>query len=283
MKVGFVFTNYNSAIHSIELLESLKEMLVHENFFIKVVIVENGSKQGEKNKLNDFVKGWLHADWVKVIDLNDNIGYFGGLNVGLRYIRKYFPEYEWLMVGSNDLLFPKTFMNDLSDSRDKIQSYPVVSPDIVTTDGVHQNPHVIEKISKFRELIYDLYYSNYLVGKLIKHIASLTKLFTDRKDEKYYMVDQEIYQGYGACYLLSPLYHRHFMDFPQDSFLMHEEYFLSKMLSDKGFKVFYEPSICVIHKHHGTVSEMPKKEYWKISREAHIKYRQYVKIFRKTK
>ena len=41
---------------------------------------------------------------------------------------------------------------------DRIREHAVLAPDITTLDGSHQNPHVINEISKTRELVYDIYY-----------------------------------------------------------------------------------------------------------------------------
>jgi GT2 family glycosyltransferase len=63
------------------------------------------------------------------------------------------------------------------------------------------------------------------------------------------------------------------------TFLMYEEFFLSKQLADKGYKIFYEPSIKVIHLTHATTNNLPSKTKWLIARDSHKIYRKYVKIF----
>jgi hypothetical protein len=157
--------------------------------------------------------------------------------------------------------------------------YPVISPDIITLDGVHQNPHVISKIGKFREFIYNLYYANYYLAIAIRRVAKLTRKFTDRQDETHHNVAQEIYQGYGACYVLGPLFFRYLEELWAPSFLMHEEYFLSKQLSDKGLSVYYEPAIRVQHCCHGAMATITGRKAWEAARAAQKIYRQHVRIF----
>jgi hypothetical protein len=60
---------------------------------------------------------------------------------------------------------------------------------------------------------------------------------------------------------------------------MGEEFFLSKMLKDKGLSIYYEPAIHVIHRCHAAIDNVPNKRMWEISREAHRIYRKHVKIF----
>jgi GT2 family glycosyltransferase len=184
-------------------------------------------------------------------------------------------------VGNNDVLFPNDFYQRLIQNKNLFFKYPVISPDIITTDGFHQNPHVIKKISKFREIIYDLYHSNYQVAKIILMIASLSKKITSRRDILFYDHPREIYQGYGACYILTPLFFKNFKQLDSPTFLMYEEYFLSLQLKNKGFKIYYEPSISLKHLMHATTNKLPGKLKWQFSRESHKLHRRTNKIFNK--
>jgi GT2 family glycosyltransferase len=209
----------------------------------------------------------------------ENVGYFKGLNLGIRQLRASQPDINLMVVGNNDLVFPADFADAVCRSLSTFDKYPVVSPDIVTLGGVHQNPHVSRKIGKFREFIYNLYYANYYLAIVIRKLAKLTRSFTDRPDETHHDVAQEIYQGYGACYVLGPAFFRHFEELWAPSFLMHEEYFLSKQLSDKGLSVYYEPSIRVHHRCHGAMATITSRKAWEAARTAQKVYRQHVRIF----
>jgi GT2 family glycosyltransferase len=148
----------------------------------------------------------------------------------------------------------------------------------VTLDGEHQNPHVVKKISKSREVVYDLYYSNYLLARLILWMARATRSLTDREDERQYRTAQPIYQGHGSCYLIGPKFFEHFQELWAPTFLMGEEFFLSKQLSDKGMKTWYTPAIQVTHCCHGALGSLPSKKLWQFARDAHRVYRRYVKV-----
>jgi GT2 family glycosyltransferase len=184
-----------------------------------------------------------------------------------------------IVVGNNDLIFPADFAESLRRNLPTLEKYAVVSPDIVTLDGAHQNPHVIRKIGKLREFIYNLYYANYYSSIAIRQVAKLTRSFTDRRDETQHKVAQEIYQGYGACYVLGPVFFRHFEELWAPTFLMHEEFFLSKQLSDKGLSVYYEPSIKVLHCCHGAMAAIAGRKAWEAARAAQKIYRQHVRVF----
>lgn len=274
MEVGFVFTNYNNTQYTKEVIESI---IGSDAFKAPIIVVDNASKKNHKEELKELE---LKYDNVIIIYNEDNIGYFKGLNTGIKYGRKAFELIKYWVIGNNDLIFPKNIYSDIIDSKNILSTYPVISPNIVTVDGIPQNPHVITGISKIREFVYDLYHANYIMAGIIRKLAKITHSFTDRSDESQHEIAQEICQGYGACYILTPMFFENFKELWSPTFLMYEEYFLSLQLERRGFKTYYEPSIKVQHHWHATTATLPKKFYWELSRDAHKEYRKYVKFWR---
>lgn len=274
MKIGFVFTNYNNSMYSIEAVRSILKNTNSDSAHI--VIVDNNSDVKNVELLKDTLNKHKH---IHLILNKSNIGYFNGLNCGIKYLRNIKEKLELIVVGNNDLIFPINFINSIHSNLSKFQHHAVISPNIITLDGVHQNPHVIHGISKFREIIFDLYYCNYYFAVIIKRVAELTKNFTDRKDEDKFAIAQTIYQGYGACYIMGPLFFKFFDILWAPTFLFGEEYFLSLQLESKKLHFYYEPSIIVKHHLHATMAKLQNKHLWRISRESHKVYRKYVKIW----
>jgi GT2 family glycosyltransferase len=271
MNFGYVCTNFNNT----RFTQLAVKSLVDGGANSPIVVVDNKSDDENRQLLKDLGASYSNVDLV----LNDeNVGYFPGLNIGLRHFRERYPGIDYIVVGNNDLVFPLEFSSKLWKVLPSLQSHAVISPDIVTVDGVHQNPHVISAISKRREVIYDLYYSSYVLAKVINTIAKLTKMFTDRRDEERWQEPGPIYQGHGACYILTPVFFEYFTELWAPSFLMGEEFFLSKQLNDRGLQVYYEPAIQVVHHWHASVGTIPSRKIWEISRQAHNTYRKYVRI-----
>lgn len=271
--IYFVVTNFNNAQFSQKMYESVKAC---RNIDFTFVVVDNKSESEDLEQLDA-----LSANSnVVVIKNSENVGYFSGLNIGIRYVRQNYPDAEYLVVGNNDIIVPTNFADKLIEYKAILDKYPVVSPNIRMLDGTPQNPHVISGISKKREFVYDLYHFSYLFAGLIVRLAKLTHRFTDRKDEQHHAVAQEIHQGYGACYILTPKFFEHFDALWAPTFLMYEEYFLAKQLEDKGFKTYYEPGIMVTHHCHASTGTLPGKFRWQLSRNAHKEYRKYVKVWR---
>lgn len=272
MEIAYVCTNFNNTKFT---RDAVKTLLTNPGHQIHIVIVDNQSRSEGVAELEQ-----LNRDYpqVKVIYNSDNVGYFRGLNVGIAHVREQHPQVQVMLVGNNDLTFALDFVDSVAARMVLFERYPVVSPDIVTLDGEHQNPHVIRQISKLREFMFDLYFANYYLGRAIKWLAGRTQRVSDRRDEEQWETGQTIYQGHGACYLLGPLFFSHFELLWAPTFLMGEEFFLSKQLSDAGMQIYYEPGIRLTHLWHATIGEQPSRKMWEISRDSHRLYRKHVKL-----
>ncbi|MCO4095147.1 MAG: glycosyltransferase family 2 protein [Acidovorax sp.] len=273
MKIAYVCTNYNNSHFTLAAVDSLMRNDGHD---IEVVAVDNASVEPERAKLRPLAQQYPS---VQVIESPDNTGYFRGLNLGLQALRAKRPDIEWVVVGNNDLEFPADFCDLLERNATRLEAHSVISPDVVTLDGEHQNPHVIAGISTVREIFYDLYYSNYHLGRLIYKVAKMFPRVSERTDEEQWRVAQPIYQGHGSCYVLGPRYFRQFKELWAPTFMMSEEFFLSKQLQDAGERVWYEPKIRVVHHWHGSLEQLPSRKRWDMARDAHREYRKYVKVF----
>lgn len=271
MNICYVCTNYNNSEYTFKAIESL---ILDEDNLYKIVVIDNNSNLSEVGLLKNLLSTF---ECVDIIFNDVNVGYFGGLNLGLNYIKSLKLTFDWVIVGNNDLLFPANFSSQLSLLNSELINHPVVSPDIVTIEGEHQNPHVISNISRVREIFYDIYFYNYFAGIIIKMLSRTFAVFTRRSDMIYWRKPGFIYQGHGSCYLLGPNFFKIFHELWAPTFLMSEEFFLSKQLSDAGFKIYYEPAIQVIHHWHGSLEKLPSRQRWEFARNAHREYRKYVK------
>lgn len=272
--LGFVFTNYNNSLDTIKTVDSIFQIKIDSPFII--IIVDNNSNSDQVNILQDLKL--KYPDVILILG-KENIGYFKGLNLGIKYINNLNIKIKYLVIGNNDLYFPQDFYSNLILNQHSFDNYPVISPNIITEDGIYQNPHVINKISKFREIMFDLYFMNYTLARIIKKIAKITNYFTDRSDEQHHNKSQIIYQGHGSCYILTPIFFENFEELYAPTFLMGEELFLSLQLRQQNFQLYYESNVKIVHKWHASINNIPGKNIWKIAKESHKVYRKYIKIF----
>lgn len=274
MNIAYICTNYNNSAFTVAAVESLRKAQRHR---VRVVVVDNASRPEEVEILRRLSAS--DPD-VELIANADNVGYFRGLNIGIEALRRRHPKLGWMIVGNNDLEFPADFCDKLERHQGRLRAHCVVSPDVVTLDGEHQNPHVIAKISTVREIFYDLYYANYHLGRLIYKLAKMFPRATRRGDEDQWQVSRPIYQGHGSCYLLTPKFFEKFEALWAPTFLMAEELFLSEQLKKVGEQVYYSPTISVVHHWHGSLQSVPSRRRWDMARDAHREYRKHVKVFK---
>jgi GT2 family glycosyltransferase len=267
---AFVCTNYNNSHFTRDFVFSIVSAEYFDNSRHKIVVVDNSDNESEYENLKLILEIY---PFVVVIRPEVNLGYFRGLNEGIKFIRKMFPEINNILIGNNDLKIKSDFFRSLEHIVDLLDKYPVIAPDIITLDGIHQNPHVKDKVSWFKLLILDVYYSNYNLGKFMFSINKIIFRFF-RKSDVDHQFEGEILQGYGACYILSRVFFDNFAILDAPTFLMGEEAFLSLQIKKIGYYPYYTNKIKISHIDHATVSKVDSYLFWKISSESHRIYRE---------
>lgn len=271
MDYAYICTNYNNAHYTRDAVQTINDDVKPP---VKIVVVDNRSEPGDIEVLKAIARE--HPN-VELILNEQNIGYFPGLNVGIDRMRDTSPNVTTMVVGNNDLEFSAEFGKCLEDVIADAEDRPVISPYVETLDGMPQNPHVVSGISRGREMMYDLYYSNYHLAKLIRAVARRTQHVTDRRDEEGHAEPQYIYQGHGSCYILTPAFFREFERLWAPTFMMGEEFFLSRQLSERGYMTYYDPRVRIRHRCNGAIENVPAQKMWRLARDAHRVYRRYVK------
>jgi GT2 family glycosyltransferase len=271
MKYAYVCTNYNNAHYTRDAVRTLNAGTLPP---ARIVVVDNQSKPEDVAALKAIAAD--HPNVALVLNA-ENVGYFAGLNDGIDHMRSLDPSVTTMVVGNNDLEFPSDFGAHLTDVIADAGERPVISPYVETLDGMPQNPHVVAGISRARELVYDLYYANYQLARLIRATARRTARVTDRHDEAGHAQPQYIYQGHGSCYVLTPRFFAEFERLWAPTFMMGEEFFLSHQLAQRGYMTYYDPRIRIRHRCNGAIENVPARKMWRLARDAHRVYRRYVK------
>lgn len=267
MRLGYVCTNYENASFTATAVRTLHEQRgEHE---VHTVIVNNGASAGDLEALRAIERAHPR---VEVLTGHGNVGYFAGLNLGIERLRRTAPQVAHLVVGNNDLEFPAGFMDGLEAHAAVFARWPVVSPDLVTPAGVHQNPLVRQPITRARQMVWRAYYTNHAVATVIAWLARATHRWTARPErvrgDEWSREAGPVIQGYGACYILGPLYFKHFDRLYAPTFLMQEEFFLGEQLRAVGQQVYYDPRFVVLHRDHAAFDRLPSRRIWEVSRDS---------------
>jgi len=80
-RIYFIAVNYNNSEYSIKYIESVNRLITSDNS-IKIIIVDNNSEIEDYSRLMNAVKNMNN---LKLIRNEKNVGYFVGLNIGIRY------------------------------------------------------------------------------------------------------------------------------------------------------------------------------------------------------
>ena len=263
--VGVVYNNYHDTIDFCQSLSIIEK----SGQFLTCVIVDNSDRDDIQKKIDSLS---YQFEFVEVLRPPENLGYFGAFN--------YFFESEFyfsdntIVLCNNDLIFEKTFC-DRYLSSDYPDDVFVLCPDVVTVDGVHQNPHVRFPLAWYSKLKLDLYFSNYYIARFLRLFkACLPCYFRTKKNQA--SSAGYLHMGIGACYILRQSFLQRFSSLEFPHFLYGEEAYLSKQVHDAAGKLFYDPELKVLHKESATLSTLPSRITYDFGRDGYWRYRSFL-------
>lgn len=274
--IAFICVNYNNSFHTINWIDSILKII---NDSDSLIIVDCASNIEDKKNIAKKLSTLNNIENIQFIESKENIGYFRGLNLGIKKLN--IEKYEFIIVGNNDLLFDAEFKLKLFEIELDHNTF-VLAPKIVNLDGLNQNPHVETHFSLSRNLYYELLFFN----KYTFNILSSLSLLIKKKSKKNKTNEKEryIFMGYGACYILTRSYLNKFKYLPDDLFLMGEEPLLSNQVFTIGGKILYCPSLKVNHIEHASVRNLNSTYKFNLLKTSYIYHKKnslFLNYFRK--
>lgn len=260
----FIAVNYNNSQFTIEYVQSIINLDYLKE--IRIIIVDNDS---EKEDYLNLERELSDIKNLTLIRNSANIGYFKGLNIGITSINDI--NESIVIVSNNDVKFAPNFLVNFEKIRYD-NSVMVIAPNIITSEGVHQNPHHLNRISKMEKLLFRMYYSNYQIGKVMTVVSSLLKKRNLYRNNIAYDKEIYIYQGVGACYILTENFFRCYSKLDDSVFLWGEEALLANQVDLVEGKTLYNPNIIVHHNESSSISAIPSKKVYQISKQSYKTY-----------
>ena len=269
MKIAFIAVNYNNWHISANYVSSVKSMNNFSKHDIHLIIVDNASLIDDYALLKKEIEG---IDRVTLVRSEENLGYFGGLNYGIKQID--YKSFDYVIAGNNDLIFTRNFI-DLLEKKEYANNQTVIVPDLMTVNGIHQNPQFIDVPSKKRQLGYRLYYSWYPISIIIDILYGLKRKRVI--EEKKNKIDKsiEIFQCTGALMLFRPDFFEHCGMLDDSLFLWGEEVALAHQLVEAGDKMLYDPELCVIHMENASVRKIASYKKYKLWQKSFNIYKNF--------
>lgn len=207
--IGIVILNWNSYADTMTCLQSLKE-ISYANY--ETIVVDNGSVDGSGERIaEDF-------EWCRVVFNDKNLGFAGGVNVGIDKALSLGVDYVLLM--QNDMTVNENFLTTLVDTAEKYEEtlvggliYYGDGNDIWSAGGriIPWKASVAQRTEPVSENPYE---TGFLTGALL-------------------LVPREFIERYGGL--------------NEDYFYMHEDVELSTRARRNGWKLILDPDAKVYH------------------------------------
>lgn len=270
MNVCVIMVNYNNSQLSCNCCDSLLKQ--QKSAKLSIVVVDNNSRKEEQDILKAYIQGKENVDGLF---LPENIGYFPAMAKGQELAYSKNIDFDYMIVANNDLIYEDNFMEILSTLHFE-KDVMVVSPDIIRMDGVHQNPHFINRISPLRKFLYRFYYSNWYVALFLAWVLNTFNIRRHEINKAGYDKEQYIYMGFGACFILTKAYMEQIKMLDTRSFLMGEEQLLTLQLEKVGGKTLYKPVLKVNHMDSATFKTMPSRFAYDCECKSYQLYKDYL-------
>ena len=264
MKIATIILNYNSSVDCRKCIGYLK---LQQSVEQEIVVVDNYSRDDDRKAVEALCK----KEGCTFIANGENRGYNAGNNVGLRYAAE--KGYEFALIANPDMEFPQTnYLATLLAKMQEDKDIVVCGSDIVTPQGVHQNPKK-RGTDNLKE-----YFS---------WITDFLKRNKKRNDNPEWIEDPAISKYCrclnGCCFLIRMDFIKSIGFFDENTFLYGEEPILGAQTEENCKKMYYIANTFAIHAHlkskEGSTTFCNK--HWKHSRLYYVKRYSQLPWFKK--
>src|SRR3989344_1872147 len=228
MKLAIVILNFNGLDDTLACLDSIRK-LKNDDIFLETIVVDNFSSDGSQEALSKIRD-------VAFIQNQDNLGYAGGNNVGIKYALK--RKADAVLILNNDTIVePKLIANLVA----ALNQGDLISPKIYFAKGF--------EFHKSRYLQIDLGRVIWSAGGEIDWANILGKhLGVDEVDRGQFAKRKQITFATGACMMVKREVFEKIGCFDEKYFLYLEDMDFCVRAKNAGFKIIFEPSAVLWHK-----------------------------------
>lgn len=240
MLVSIVIVNWNREKDTIECLRSLEK--INRDFNLEVIIVDNASTDGSKEKIRKFIKRSLlpnNSLRYEFIKNKQNLGFCGGNNIGIKHALNHGADFILLL--NNDTFVEKSFLKNLVGFALKHSDGGVFSPKIYFAPGYEFKKELYRK----RDLGKVIWYAG---GDLDWKNVYGTNHGVDEVDHGQFEKIRKTDFATGACMLIRCKVLEKIGSLNEKYFMYFEDTDLSVRVKRKGWKVFFVPRAIIWHK-----------------------------------
>jgi hypothetical protein len=235
-KVFVSIVNYNGKDITASCLKSLDKISV-KDFELNVVVVDNGSEEVFETK--EIYKNFKPT----IIRSNQNLGFSGGQNSGIKYALKNGADY--VVILNNDVLLSEDFIVELLKTFVEKKDCGLVSPKIYFAKGheFHKDKYSESELGKV------IWYAG---GKIDWKNLLASHRGVDEVDMGQYENLEGTDFASGCCEMIKKEVFERTGLFDERYFLYYEDNDLSQRAKKYGFKIYYQPKAMLWHLNAGS-------------------------------
>lgn len=171
--IFFLIVNYQGSKDTVAFIKNINSS-VKKGDVVRIIIIDNKSDKKDIQYIKLSIENYNN---VSLLELDSNVGYFPAFNVAIDVIRDYLPA--TVILCNNDLTINPNFI-DRYLVRDYLEDVFVVAPNVITLNGVHQNPLCLRKVSMKRKILYKMYFSSYTIARIFKFCSRLIRYWRNQ-------------------------------------------------------------------------------------------------------
>jgi GT2 family glycosyltransferase len=234
-KIFVVVLNWNRDKDTIECLKSVNKLSTSGNQ-LSVIIVDNASSDDSVNKISTFIKNKPESELV----INkQNLGYSGGMNVGIRHALKRGANY--IVVLNNDTILDKKLLVAFLKTAKKHKRTGAICPKIYFAKGFEFHKKRYKK-SNLGKVIW------FAGGKIDWANVYAENRGVDEVDKGQFDKVEETDFATGNCMFLNAEALKEVGLFREDYFMYLEDVDLCVRFKKAGWKILYTPKAKLWHK-----------------------------------
>lgn len=235
LKIAIVILNWNGHEDTLECLDSVGELRVID-FELRVIVVDNASTDDSEQILKGHK---LSKGKYEFIVNDENLGFAGGNNVGIRHAIKH--ESDYVLVLNNDTIVHKNLVVQLIKAAESNMDAALCSPKIYFAKGYefHKKRYKREELGKV------IWYAG---GDMDWNNVYGNNHGLDEVDNGQFNMLRETDFASGSCVLIRTGAIKGKSIFDEKYFLYFEDTDLSMRLRADGWKVMYVPKSKLWHK-----------------------------------
>ena len=239
MKIGFVVLHYRTYDDTKKCIESILKLQKNIDDVLEIVIVDNASNNGSMESLDRNFGG---DKGIHLIKNKKNVGFAEGNNIGYRYAKNTL-KCNSIVVLNNDTVIVSDNIIEKINKKVKI-----IGPDIMTLDGIHQNPMNGELLDLHKVTTEILRYN---LLRIINFMGIYGFLHKNKNNEKTKLKKKTAdinCKLHGSALIFMPEYVKNEKNaFIKGTFVYMEEDLLYLYCKNKGYMTVYDDSIKIMH------------------------------------